>query len=156
MMKRARVGVVMLFVTAMLPAAVRAQEAFVYPQKGQSAEQQAKDKGECAQWATGQTGFNPAAAPPPAAQAAPTGGAVKGAARGAVAGAAVGAIAGDAGKGAAIGATAGGAGGAMRKRDNQKVAEQQNQQQAAQQDAQRAEYNRAVGACLEGRGYSVK
>lgn len=147
---------VALLACALLPTAALAQNVYVYPQKGQSPEQQAKDQGECAQWATGQTGFNPSAAAPPPAQAAPTGGAVRGAARGAVAGAAVGAIAGDAGKGAAIGATAGGMGGAMRKRDNQQVADQQNQQAAAQQDAKRAEYQRALGACLSGRGYSVQ
>jgi len=155
-MKRGVTLAVLLSAMATIAIPVHAQEAFVYPQKGQSADQQAKDKAECAQWATGQTGFNPMAAAPAAAQAAPTGGAVRGAARGALAGAAVGAIAGDAGKGAAIGATAGGLGGAMRKRDNERVAAQQNQQQAAQQDAARTNYNRAYGACLEGRGYSVK
>lgn len=155
-MSRARTLTLVAYVGIVLPTAALAQAVFVYPQKGQSAEQQAKDTAECQQWAATQTGFNPTAPPPPPAAAAPTGGLARGAARGAVAGAAVGAIAGDAGKGAAIGATAGGMGGAMRKRDNQKVAEQQNAQQAAQTEAKRADYTRAVSVCLEARGYSVK
>ncbi len=34
-------------------------ELMAYPKNGQSAEQQAKDKFECHQWAVGQTGFDP-------------------------------------------------------------------------------------------------
>ena len=34
-------------------------ELMVYPKNGQSAEQQAKDKFECHQWAVGQSGFDP-------------------------------------------------------------------------------------------------
>jgi hypothetical protein len=137
-------------------ATAGAQGMIIYPAKGQSPDTQANDQAECGQWATGQTGFNPAAPPPAQAQAAPVGGAVRGGARGALAGAAVGAIAGDAGKGAAIGATAGGLGGAARKRDAQRAADQQNQQMAAQQAAGIDAYNRAVGACMTGRGYTVK
>ncbi len=134
-----------------------AQEMFIYPQKGQTAEQQASDKGQCQQWATSQTGFDPLAPPPSVSSAPPPqGGAVRGAARGAAAGAAVGAIAGDAGKGAAAGAAVGGIGGGVRKRDAEAQVAQQNQQQAASVDAKRAEFQRAVGACLEGRGYTVK
>lgn len=36
-----------------------AQQQFVYPQKGQSAEHQKKDEYECHSWAMKQTGFNP-------------------------------------------------------------------------------------------------
>jgi hypothetical protein len=128
-----------LVVVASLGAAQAQQQVYVYPQKGQSTEQQQKDTTECQQWAQGQTGST--------AQTAPQGGQrVRGAARGAAAGAAVGAIAGDAGKGAAIGATTGAVGGGMRKRQEKRAA------QAAQGDA----YSRAFGACMEGRGYSVK
>ena len=88
----------------------------IYPAKGQSAEQQQKDDGECYGWAKANTGIDPAAVasqpPPPSAPAAGGGERVRGAARGAVGGAAIGAIAGG-GKGAAIGAAVGGgAGGA--------------------------------------------
>lgn len=135
-----------------------AQQIYIYPQKNQSAAQQAKDKAECQQWATQQTGFDPAA-PPAAAPAAPApqqGRAVRGAARGALAGAAIGAIAGDTGKGAAIGATAGGLRGVARNRDAMIEQEQAQQQQAATAQAQASEHRRAMTACLEGRGYTVK
>ncbi len=36
-----------------------AQQQFVYPQKGQSAEQQKKDEYDCHSWAVKQTGFDP-------------------------------------------------------------------------------------------------
>src|ERR1700752_1648670 len=81
----------------------------------------------------------------------------RGAARGAALGAVGGAITGDAGKGAAAGAAMGGLVGAFRRRDERR-------QQAAQQQAnatstmasQQMDYTRAMAACLEGRGYSVK
>ncbi|WP_430869497.1 YMGG-like glycine zipper-containing protein [Cupriavidus basilensis] len=122
----------------------------IYPAKGQSAEQQQKDDGQCYVWAKNSTGVDPAAvaAAPPSG---PAGGGerVRGAARGAAGGAAIGAIAGDAGKGAAAGAVAGTMAGGARARRNQ---------QAAQQPAQGSmdTYNRAYAACMEGRGYTVK
>jgi len=142
---------------------VSAQEPFVYPQKGQSQEQMEKDKFECYNWAKGQTGFDPMAVPtataPPPQAGAPEGGVVKGAARGALVGVAVGAIAGDAGKGAAIGAASGGLFGGMRRQDQKRQQEQAEQQwaqeQAAQYNQKRNAYDRAYGACLEGRGYTV-
>jgi len=133
-------------------------QTFVYPQKGQSQEQQKKDEYECYQWAKQQTGVDPMAPAPQAAPpaSAPKGGAVRGAAGGAALGAIGGAIAGNAGKGAAIGAGVGAAGGAIRKRrGEQQQAAAQQQQQAANQ-AQPATYQRAFGACMEGRGYTVK
>jgi hypothetical protein len=73
-----------------------------------------------------------------------------------VGGAAIGAIAGDTGKGAAIGAVAGTMAGGARQRRKAEAA--QAQAQANQQQAQQAlaTYNRAFGACLEGRGYVIK
>ena len=35
-------------------------DLFAYPKNGQSTEQQAKDRSDCQQWATGQTGVEPA------------------------------------------------------------------------------------------------
>ena len=143
---------------------VFAQDPIIYPNKGQGAEQQEKDKFECYTWARDQTGFDPmqtptATAPPPAQQA-PQSNAVRGAAGGALAGVAVGAIAGDAGKGAAIGAASGALIGGMRRHDQQRQQQQAQQQweqeQAANYANQRNSYNRAYGACLEGRGYTVK
>ena len=44
-----------------VPAAM-AQQQFVYPQKGQSAEQQKKDEYDCHSWAVQQTKYDPTAA----------------------------------------------------------------------------------------------
>ncbi len=136
-----------------LTSTVAAQQQFIYPAKGQSAEQQKKDEYECHQWAVQQTGFDPtkpASTPSTAPPKAAKGSAVKGA----VAGAVVGEVASDnAGAGAAAGAVAGRA--ASR---SQAAAQAQQQQQAAAQQTQQqqATYTRARAACLEGRGYTVK
>lgn len=42
-------------------AAAAPQRSFVYPRKGQGAEQQASDEYECHRWAVSQTGFDPTA-----------------------------------------------------------------------------------------------
>lgn len=132
-----------------------AQQLYVFPKNGQSAEQQQKDTAECETWARGQTGYDPAAAPP-AQAAAPQGGVVRGAARGAALGAAVGAIAGDAGKGAAMGAAGGGLMGGMKRRDQQAQQNAVDQNWQAQQNAKAAENRRAMSACLTGKGYTVQ
>ena len=75
---------------------------------------------------------------------------------GALGGAGIGAIAGNnAGKGAAIGAIGTLAGGASHEH---KAEEAQARTRADHQQAQQslAAYNRAYGACLEGRGYTVR
>lgn len=139
-----------------------AQDMFFYPSKGQSPERQNTDRGECHVWAVQQSGFDPANPPAHATTLpapAPQGGALRGAARGAALGAVGGAIAGDAGKGAAVGAGAGALVGTFRRADQQR--DQAQQQTAAQQqyDAQIAQqrnnYNRALAACMQGRGYSI-
>ena len=132
-------------------------EVIAYPKKGQSQQQFEQDQFQCHQWAKSQTGVDPtqqqqAAAPPPPQQ----GGAVRGAARGAAVGAIGGAIAGDAGKGAAIGAGVGAAGGAIRQRNQNQQAAQAQQQAQAQSQAALAQYDKAYGVCMDGRGYSVK
>jgi len=147
---------------ALLVAPAFASDLFIYPNAGQSNEQMEKDKFECYGWAKQQTGFDPMQAPtassPPPEQTT-SGGAVSGAARGAALGAIGGAIAGDAGKGAAIGAGTGAAMGGMRRRSSQQQNAQEQaqweQQQKAQYEASRNEYNRAYGACLQGRNYTV-
>jgi hypothetical protein len=130
------------------------QQVFIYPQKGQSPQQQAQDTGECQAWATQQTG-GPMAAAPMATAPAPTASPLRGAARGAAVGAVGGAIGGDAGKGAAIGAASGAMIGGMRRRDQmqqQEAAQAQNQQMQA---AQSETYKRALASCLGAKGYSV-
>ena len=128
-----------------------------YPANGQSASKQSQDEGECYTWAKQQTGIDPVAVantpPAPAAPAAGGGQRLRGAARGAVGGAAIGAIAGDTGKGAGIGAVAGTmAGGHSARQNSQAQAQQaQNAKSGAIQ-----QFNKAFGACLEGKGYVVK
>jgi hypothetical protein len=129
----------------------------VYPAKGQAAQQQNKDEGECYTWAKQQTGIDPVAvANQPTKQEGPAVGGgerARGAARGAVGGLAVGAIAGDAGKGAAVGAVAGTVVGGHRARQNKAAKEQQAEQNKA---ATLQHFNKAFGVCMEGRGYTVK
>ena len=131
---------------ALLPPSPAPAQPYVYPQKGQNAEQQRRDEGECHQWAVEQTGSNPATRQ--SADTSPDGSAVRGAARGAAVGAVAGAIAGDAGKGAAAGAAGGALIGGMKRRDR---ARQDQNARAGEQQA----YTRALKACLQGRGYSV-
>jgi len=133
-------------------------DVYIYPNKGQSQQQQSKDRYECHTWAVQQTGFDPSraqAAPPPASPQ-PGGEVVKGAARGALVGTVGGAIAGDAGRGAAAGAAMGGLLGGMRKMDKARAQQQQQAQQQSYNSQQSAGYDRALGACLEGRGYTVR
>ena len=163
-MKTTKCIIIILLFTFLAAGYVLAQELVIYPAKGQSQEQMDKDKYECYSWAKQQTGFDPMQQPkatePPPQQEAQKGGAGRGAARGALVGVTAGAIAGDAGKGAAIGAASGAIVGGARKRDQQRQQQQAEQQWAEQQAAtyskNRDGYNRAYGACLEGRGYSVK
>lgn len=131
-------------------------EPYVYPAKGQSAEQMEKDKYQCYGWGKQQSGFDPMNPPVASSGQANTGPVVGGAARGAAGGAVIGAIAGDAGKGAAIGAVTGTAARGMRNRRAVGQQQQQTQQQSAAIAQMRSEYDRAYAVCLEGRGYSVK
>jgi Glycine zipper len=139
----------------------------VYPAKGQTKEQQARDERACYAWAHSQTGIDPMAvavnrdsavnAGKAAAESTTPGAGARGAARGAAGGAAVGAIAGDAGKGAAIGGVAGAAAGRKARKQAEQQAEQQAGQQAQAEAAQMsATFTKAMAACLEGKGYTAK
>ena len=147
----------LLALAATLIAEAAAQQ-YVYPAKGQTPQQQKSDEAACYSWAVQQSGFDPAkpSAPPPAAKPTTTatgttpGAGARGAVRGAVVGEVVG---GDAGAGAAAGAVA--ARGQSRRQNAAAANSAQQQQQAAAQQ-QRAGFARARGACLEGRGYTVK
>jgi hypothetical protein len=144
-------------IAAFFAAGAGAQTA-IYPAKGQSADQQKKDEGECHTWAVGQSKYDPANPPPPPATAQPAttatgttpGAGARGAARGAVVGEV---IADDASTGAAVGAAA--ARGQSR-RQNNAAAQQQQQATTQQSQAGMASYQKARAACLEGRGYTVK
>lgn len=131
------------------------QGPIVYPAKGQSPEQQNKDDGECYVWAKQNTGIDPAVAQTPTSpqQQQPGGERLRGATRGALGGAAIGAVTGDAGEGAAVGAIVGTMAGGRRERSRGAASKQEAQ---AQQQQQLDTYYRAYGACMEGRGYTVK
>jgi hypothetical protein len=144
-------------------AGAQNSDLYIYPAKGQSAAQQDKDRYECHSWAVKQTGVDPSrpetmhSAVPASQQYQPSQPHVlKGAARGATLGVVGGAITGNAGKGAAAGAAMGGLAGGFRRRDEktQQAAQQQANTQAGASNA-RVTYNRAMAACLQGRGYSV-
>src|SRR5919201_368575 len=96
-----------------------------YPAKGQSAQQQSRDISECQAWAKQQTNYDPATD------------ALKGAAVGTLLGGALGA-GGGAAIGAVVGGLAAGVGGG-----------------AYQYSKSKDGYDRAYGACMQGRGYSV-
>ena len=133
---------------------------FVYPAKNQPAEQQRAEENECYGWAKNQSGIDPTAPPPtapPPEQKNADGSAIKGAAAGAAVGTAVGAIVGETGEGAAIGAVTGALRGRRAKKQKDKQQQQAYQQQKAAQQAQVQEtFKKAYGACLEGKGYTVK
>ena len=132
-----------------------AQQLFFYPAQGQTQDQQNRDFGECHSWAIQQSGHNPMAQQAPPPQEATQGGLLRGGARGAATGAVIGAIAGDAGKGAAAGAAGGALIGGFRRRDQRREQDQARRQYDQQQAAGRDTYNRALSACMQGRGYSA-
>ncbi len=155
-----------------LPAV--AQDLFVYPAKGQSNEQLATDRYECHRWAVQESGFDPTdfgAEPPrvvkvPVPENKATGATSKGAAAGAIAGAVLG-HGDDKLKNAVIGAVVGSIAGAAVEQSGQLEAEGQAREEAQRQSQQiadskaekalqRSSYRRAISACLEGRGYTVK
>lgn len=160
------------------PPPVAPPDVTVYaaPTRGQTPEQQDRDRYECATWATQQTGFDPSRPlPPPAAPRmravpmapAPGSGVVAGAATGAIVGAAV-SNPWHQGPGALIGLAAGAVlGGVVENAQTtqaQNAAAQINADSAAHAqytrdarvDAQAANYRRAMSACLDARGYSVR
>jgi hypothetical protein len=152
----------LLLVGSAGPAGSQSQ-MYIYPAKGQSQQQQDRDRYECHTWAVQQSGFDPSKTypsnpghydPQPYNPSQPH--VLRGAGRGAAMGAVGGAIAGNAGKGAAAGAAIGGVAGGFRRRDErrQQAAGQQQQQAQASASAS-AGYQRAMAACLQGRGYTV-
>jgi len=146
--RAATLAVTMLLATA----AAHAQKPIAYPAKGQSQNQQAQDDSQCYSWARTNTGVDPAAvanAPAPASGPAVGGGERV---RGAVGGAVVGGIV-DGSDGARTGAAVGVVAGGVRARQNRRA--QQASAQSQQQGALDTFY-RAYGACMEGRGYTIR
>jgi hypothetical protein len=142
-------------------------KVFFYPLQGQSEQQQDRDRYECYNWSVRQTGFDPGKHLAPGEDrtavvpARASGGQTIGAA--AAVGAVIGAIAaspGNGAKGAAIGAIAGtvvgSAAAASEQQQAQQVTHYRDYRGTRRYEQQAAEYRRAMSACLEGRGYSVK
>src|SRR3984893_9363526 len=140
------------------------QRVFVYPANGQSPEQTERDRYECHLWAVQQTGVDPSRADASAYErvvvqpANPPG---SGTVAGGIGGAIIGSIIGgprNAGAGAIIGGATGAVIGSASDANAQAQAHQTQQQlnQAAAAGRGRADsYRRAIGACLQGRGYTV-
>ena len=166
-MKKVTLMTLLLFFAGSLAAPARAQDPIVYPAQGQSEDQIEKDKYQCYSWAKGQTGFDPMKIPTVASEPPAKEKEVWGSGKSAVAGGATGAAVGGLAKGkkglvrgGLIGAGAGALIGGVRS-SNQRKEEEQKRKNWEQKEANnymraRKEYNRAFGACMEGRGYSVK
>ena len=144
-------------------------QVYFYPLHGQSAKQQDQDRYHCYLWAKQQTGFDPSApqlAPHQRLQVVSDPAPGSDTAAGAIAGAVIGAmIAGphDSAEGAIVGAMTGAMMGAAADTARQQEAEQLQSyydQRTAQRNAhieqKASNYRRAMTACLEGRGYSVR
>ena len=151
-MKPKIVWVSLIALIIMIAGPVSAQDPIVYPAKGQSQDQMERDKFECMRWAREQTGFDPMKTPTATSAPPPKEEEVWGAGKTGV------------GRGAGAGALIGGAGGALlggMRRSGQRDREEQRRQQWEREQANnyaraRSEYNRAFGACMSGRGYTVK
>lgn len=149
-----------VLVSSLSLAAFGAQP-IIYPARGQSAERQQIDTQECHTWAQRTTGVDPVAlaeqmanAPPPGQQ---RGGLLRGAGGGALFGTLIGGAAGGHwGEGAGIGALVGSMGMGMRMRRERQQAAMQQEGMQQQASGQLATYNRAVAACMTGRGYTVE
>jgi hypothetical protein len=141
-------------------------DVYAYPLNNQTPDQQERDRYECNAWAVKQSGFDPSgpnvpphdryrvvsAGPPPGTNTAM--GAITGAILGAV-------IAGprNAGAGLLVGGVAGGLVGNAADQanaQNQQVVAVPDRQAIVAMDQRASNYRRAIGACLDARGYSVK
>jgi hypothetical protein len=134
---------------------------FVFPSKGQSSEQQAKDDYECYNWAKEQSNYDPVNPPvieQVAAKSGPDGSRVRGALRGAARGAILGEVIDDESrKGAQIGAAAGAmSAGSSRRKNAQQEAAQINNANAAGQQTLVDNFKKAATICLEAKDYAVK
>jgi hypothetical protein len=149
-------------------AASAGADIYVYPTKGQTDSQLDRDRYECHSWAFKQTGYDPSAphlAPHQQVQVVAMPADHQGAVGGAMTGAVIGASVSrpyDAARGAIVGAVAGAVLGAAsdsaRARElagNQRPTPTEQAEQA-RLEKQAYDYRRAISACLEGRGYTVK
>jgi hypothetical protein len=131
---------------------------YVYPQKQQSATQQLTDEQQCYGSAKTQTGFDPNATTTAAKSPKPASGgndhaAAKGALRGATVSRAVG---GDPGQGAARGAILGSVRAKHKAKEQSEQADKKADTTNTQQQQKQDNFKRAMSACLDARGYSVR
>lgn len=140
-------------------------EVYFYPTQGQGKAQQDRDRYECYLWAVQQTGFDPSQprlAPHQRIDVVPAPPSGQETAAGAILGAAMGAAISEhhTARGAVTGAIAGAMVGAAAESAKQKQAQQRTElyatQHSAQLERQASDYRRAMAACLEGRGYTVR
>lgn len=125
-------------------SSVNARALFAYPMKGQSLEQENRDRLDCHNWAVRQTGFSPSGVPE---ERRGQRGARRGGLFGGAGGSIIGAVAGGSSGalvGLGVGALAGGLIGGVRGSNSQRNL-----------DAQYDAYLRAAQTCMEGRGYRV-
>jgi hypothetical protein len=140
------------------------QRVFVYPANGQNPQQTERDRYECHSWAVQQTGVDPSranAGPYERVVVQPATPPGSNAVGGAIVGAVIGSIIGGP-RNAGAGLVLGGATGAIVGSAADANAQQQARQTQAQINASAADgraradaYRRAIGACLQGRGYTV-
>ena len=149
------------------PAPPPPTQVYVYPTGGQTQDQLGRDRYECHLWAVKQSNFDPsvtAVLPRQRVQVVPMPASGSDTVAGAVTGAIIGAVvARDPGAGAVGGAILGGAAGAVsdgqreaRAKEVQQRYDQRDAARMAKLDEQAGGYRRALTACLEGRGYTVK
>ena len=148
------------------PPPVSLTKVYFYPLQGQSVVQQDRDRYECHNWSVRQTGFDPSlriAPPELRATVVPARSPNETIGTAAVAGAIIGAVAaerGDSGKGAVVGAMAGTLLGSMavtaQDQDARRINQQRPGRGTGRYEREAGEFRRAMSACLEGRGYSVK
>jgi len=144
-------------------------QVYFYPKAGQTTEQQQRDHYECYNWAIQKTGFDPSqlqVAPEQRVRVVPMPPPGHDTVAMAIAGAVLGALfagrrhaAGGALIGAAGGAIAGAASEAARQAQAAQIEEAytgRDRMNEAQLEKKESDFKRAMGACLEGRGYSVQ
>lgn len=146
------------------PAPEAETDVYVYPSNGQSEAQTDRDRYECHEWAVAQSHYDPSRTNPDASERVVVRTAPAGAntAAGAITGGVLGAIVAgprNAPGGAIVGAVAGAMVGAAADTANEEHTERVQERYDRRHGAavRRAQsYRRAISACLEGRGYTVK
>ena len=162
-------GVVVQSQPVETPPPLPSTTIYFYPTKGQTKEQQERDRYECYRWAVKQTGFDPGQAqlaPHQRIEVTPAAPPGSDTAAGAVTGAVVGSMLSsrhDQGFGMVFGALYGAMVGAASDQARQEEAAQvqraydaKDAQRYARLEKQSRDYQRAMTACLEGRGYTVR